>query len=346
MGWKLEAFRRYALRVIKIVIMNKSDVARSYRTKHKDYPTLKLARIMYNENDLLFADVEDARSILRYIEGKKGSAQRKKVEKTEFYKEEARPYNPYNLPNTEAEPYEHFIMPYHERVLILNDIHLPYHDIDALTAAFNYGKTKEPDAIFLNGDILDIHTLSYFEKDPKKKNFAYELDVFKNFMEILYNTFKCKIYYKFGNHEERYDKFLNEKAKELRGVEEFELENIIRKRADCEIIRDKRIVVINGLPYIHGHEFGRAVFSPVNAARGLFMQAKHSAVKGDCHTTSEHTEPNIFGKIMTTYSIGALCGLTPKWLPLNKWNHGVGLQFNDGDKYSLDNRRIYKGEVL
>ena len=155
------------------------------------------------------------------------------------------------------------------------------------------------------------------------------------------------IYFKFGNHEERYDRFLQQKAKELVGVEEFELANIIQKRADCTIIRDKRIVVINGLPYIHGHEFGRGVFSPDNAARGLFLQAKHSAVKGDCHTTSEHTEPDIFGKRMTTYSVGALCGLTPRWLPLNKWNNGCAMQFNEKkDIYSLDNRRIYEGKIL
>jgi hypothetical protein len=93
-----------------------------------------------------------------------------------------------------------------------------------------------------------------------------------------------KIYFKFGNHEERYEKFLFQKAKELVGVPEFELENIIKARAEgIEIIKDKRLVVMNGLPFVHGHEFGRRLFSPVNAARGLILQAKHSAVKGDCH---------------------------------------------------------------
>ena len=138
-----------------------------------------------------------------------------------------------------------------------------------------------------------------------------------------------------------------QKSKELVGVKEFELKNIIKKRADCEIITDNVTVVINNNPFVHGHEFGRTVFSPVNAARGLFMQAKHSAVKGDCHTTSEHTEPDIFGKIMTTYSVGCLCGLTPQWLPLNKWNHGVAAQDNKKDgTYSFINKKIYDGKVL
>ena len=50
--------------------MTKSEVARSYRdTYGMDMPSHKLARIMYAENNLLFKDVENARSFLRYIEG-------------------------------------------------------------------------------------------------------------------------------------------------------------------------------------------------------------------------------------------------------------------------------------
>lgn len=321
--------------------MTKTDLARKYRDDHgMEMPTLKLARIMYRENNLLFKDVDAARSCLRQIEGKQRSGYKITHPAPE------RPKNPYALPDSDAESFVPYLMPFYDRVLIMNDIHLPYQDNDALTAAMDYGVRNEPNAVFLNGDVLDIHQLSFFERDPQKKNFAKELDVFKQFMEVLQETFKVPIYFKFGNHEERYDRFLQQKAKELVGVDEFKLENIIAARADCTIIRDKRIVVINGLPYVHGHEFGRGVFSPVNAARGLFLQAKHSAVKADCHTTSEHTEPDIFGKIMTTYSIGALCGLTPRWLPLNKWNHGVAVQFNEKDGYSLNNRRIYKGKVL
>lgn len=328
--------------------MTNTDLARQYRLEHgTEMPNKKLARIMYNENKLNFTNEEAARTTLRYIEGKSGKKLRKFVEKTDFIKDGDRPKNPYNLPETEAESFIPFGMPYYKKVFVMNDIHLPYHDIAALSAAIEYGLHHKPDAIFLNGDVLDFHQLSFFQKDPRKKHFALELDIFKEFMDKLTKLFKCKIYFKFGNHEERYDSFLFQKAKELVGVDEFSLESIITKRADCEIIRDKRIVMINGLPYIHGHEYGRGAFSPVNAARGLFLQTKHSAVKGDCHTTSEHTEPDIMGKIMTTYSIGALCGLTPKWLPLNKWNHGCGMQFNSGSEtWSLDNKRIYKGKIL
>jgi predicted phosphodiesterase len=328
--------------------MTKVGIARKFRDKYgMGMPTLKLARIMYNECGVAFTNVEDARTSLRQIEGKAGSKkQNSRVIPT--HKTPERPRNPYSLPDSDEEHFEPFFIKGHKRGLIISDIHLPYQSNEAVTACFDFAKKQKPDFILINGDLLDFHGLSYFMKDPLKKRFSEELDMAKTFFQILEKTFKCKIYFKFGNHEERYDNFLYQKAHELKGVEEFELENIIQSRAKgITIIRNKRIVDINGLPIIHGHEFGRPFFSPVNAARGLFLQAKHSCVKGDCHTTSEHTEPNVYGKIMTTYSIGALCGLTPKWLPMNKWNHGFAMIDLDGrSKYQFRNYRIYKGEVL
>lgn len=319
------------------------DIARQYRDKHgMEMPTLKLARIMYNENKLIFNTVDHARSTLRGIEGKTNGCNKVTHPCPE------RPKNPYNLPDSDEESYEPYFIKGHKKGLVICDIHLPYQNNEALTACFDFAKKEKPDFILINGDLLDFHQLSYFQKDPRKKRFSEELDMAKKFFQILQKTFNCKIYFKFGNHEERYDNFLYQKAHELKGVEEFELENIINARAEgITIIKDKRIVDINGLPFIHGHEFGRSFFSPVNAARGLFLQAKHSCVKSDCHTSSEHTEPNIYGKIMTTYSIGALCGLTPKWLPLNKWNAGFATIELDGrTKYQFRNYRIYKGSVL
>jgi hypothetical protein len=46
--------------------MTKAGTARQYRDKHgMGMPTLKLSRIMYNENNLLFKNVEECRMYLR-----------------------------------------------------------------------------------------------------------------------------------------------------------------------------------------------------------------------------------------------------------------------------------------
>ena len=328
--------------------MTKSEVARSYRDSYgMDMPSHKLARIMYAENNLLFKDVENARSFLRYIEGKFGKKQQSKINKTEYYMKEKRPINPYKFPDSDEANFTPYKIKGHKRILILSDIHVPYHSIEALTAAFNFAKKEKPDAILLNGDTIDCHRLSRFVKDPKKRNFALELDTFKELFAIIKKTFNCKIYFKVGNHEERYEHFLMEKASELAGIEEFEFANILKARAEgIEIIDNKRPMQIGHLWGIHGHEYVGGISAPVNPARGLFLRSKVSCFQGHNHQTSEHTEPTLAGKMVTTFSIGCLSELHPQYMPLNKWNHGFAIVDMAGDEFEFRNKRIFKGKVL
>ena len=327
----------------------KKDTAAKYRDKYgADMPTLKLARIMYKENSKLFKDLEDARSALRYIEGKKGIANKKRLTNTNYVIDEERPRNPYNLPKSEEVSFEPFRITGHKRIGILSDIHLPYHNVEALTAAITYLKKQKIDALLLNGDVIDCYRLSRFMKDPRKRDFKYELDTFKALFEVLEKQLKCKIYFKLGNHEVRYEHFLFEKAKELVGIEEFEFENIIKARArGIEMIGDKTVMKLNSLNGIHGHEYIGGISVPVNVARGLYLRGKVSAFQGHNHASSSHTETDMNGKIVTTWSIGCLCELHPNYMPLNKWNHGfafVDLDQN-GNDFLFHNKTIYNGIV-
>lgn len=313
-------------------------------------PTLKLARIVFAENKLMFKDVEDARKALRGIERKTGDKKQGnwyRATAPQEYLENHRPRNPYKLPESEERVYEPYIVP-GKRVLILSDVHIPYHSIEALTAAFDFAKREEIDTIVLNGDTLDFHGLSRFVKDPKARSVAHELAAFKEFMAALRTLFpKSHIIYKMGNHCERYDLFLIQKAHEIIGVDEFDFRNIIKARAEgIEVVGDKRILKLGALNLVHGHEFGGSIFSPVNIARGLFLRGKVSAMQGHNHQTSEHTESNMNGELTTTYSVGCLCELHPAYLPINKWNHGFAIVEIDDQAFHVRNYRIHKGEVL
>jgi predicted phosphodiesterase len=323
--------------------MSKVNIARDYREKYGwDMPTLKLARIIYNDNPLSFSSVDHARTSLRSIENKLG----KKNNIITTKEMPTRPFNPYNLPESDEAIYQPYDLKA-KRLLVLSDIHIPYHNIESLTCAFDFAKGEKPDAILLNGDTLDFFGLSRFSKDPKARSFAHELKTFKEFMDILKKTFNAKIYFKIGNHEERYFHFLWMKAHEIVGVEEFELENIIKSRAEgIEIIKDKRIIKAGDLNIIHGHEFGGSVFSPVNIARGLFLKGKVSAMQGHNHCSSEHSESNMNGELTTTWSVGCLCELHPAYLPINKWNHGFAIVDIDGQNFEVRNKRIHKGKIL
>lgn len=315
----------------------------------KRTPTLKLARMLYAANSLLFKDVEQARLSIRKATGKAGDAYRTKMGHKELFITDLAPKNPYNLPKSDETIYEPHVLK-GERIGGLFDIHVPYHNIPALTGAIGWLKTKEPDTIFIGGDGIDCHQLSRFVKDPKKRSFAFELDTLGELIYAIRTEFpNARIEYKEGNHEERYNAFLYQKAGELHGVPEFTLEALIKKRCgdDIVFIGNKRIVKAGDLNIIHGHEFFGGGFSPVNIARGLFLKAKVSCMQGHNHQTSEHTETDMNGKITTTWSVGCLSELHPDYMPLNKWNHGFAfIEVEKSGDFQVHNKRIHKGEVL
>jgi predicted phosphodiesterase len=327
--------------------MKKIDVAIEYRKKYgMKMPTLTLARIMYNENIELFKSVDSARSALRYIEGKVGNAQKKYLSNKDFIMNEERPKNPWKLPESDEAKYEPYILKA-KKLAVLSDIHVPYHSISALECALDKIYEEKPDAILLNGDTVDFYGLSRFQKDPRKRSVAYELQALNEFLDIL-KQFEAKIIYKLGNHDERYEHYLQHKAPELLGIQEFEFKNLLKAgERKMDVVGEKRIIKANKLNIIHGHEYP-SVFSPVNIARGLYMKGKVSAMQGHNHQTSEHTETDMNGKSVTAWSLGCLSELNPAYMPLNKWNHGfaiVDLSDNRED-FHVNNYRIHKGKIL
>lgn len=320
-----------------------TELAKKYRIEYgNEMPTSKLARIMYNENKLSFRDLDAARYCLRSIDGKTGKHAKYKTVDTR-----PRSLNPYALPESDEESYEPYILKGYKRIAIFSDIHIPYQSNEAITAALDYCKKEKPDLLLLNGDTLDAFQLSRFGKDPRKRSFAQELEAMKSMIDVFKKTLKCKIIFKKGNHSERYEHFLFQKAHELVGVKEFDLENIIKSRAEgIDVVGDKRIIKAGGLNIIHGHEFSQGFFSPVNVARGLFLRGKTSALQGHNHQVSEHTESDMNGRIVTTWSTGCLCGLHPQYAPINKWSHGFAIVDVSGEDFDVRNKRIYKGKIL
>lgn len=331
--------------------MKHSDIAREYRSKYPDMPTLKLARIMYSDNNLVFKDVEHARNRLRYIEGKLGPEHRKIVQNSKFYMKESRPKNPYNLPESHQEKREAFILPKGcDNILLLSDIHIPYHDIDAVSLALEYGQKEKINTIFINGDLIDNHQVSKFESNPKKRSVKQEFDATKAFLVALRLAFPdAHIYWLKGNHCIRWEKFLMMKVREIWDDPYFTLEERLRLNEERIImIDDKTLVKAGKLSITHGHHVFKGVFSPVNPARGAFLRAKQSVIVGHLHRSSYHPEVDLDGKVIGCWSTGCLCELKPDYSPLvSNSQHGFAhiLVEGSGD-FTVKNYQIINGRIL
>jgi predicted phosphodiesterase len=229
----------------------------------------------------------------------------------------------YNWPESFEQSYEHYHLPKHlKNVLVLADVHIPYHNIAALNEAIEYGIIKKIDAILLNGDILDCYMLSKFNPDPRNRNFGEEIIAFQEFIKILKDTFNVPIYYKNANHEERFEKIMLTRCVEFLGIPHFEFENVLGcKEMGIEVIKDQRIIYVGRLAVLHGHEMGMKAIN-VNPARTLFLKTHVSSLCSHLHRTSSHTEPSLHEDI-TCWSTGHLGDSHPKYARINKWNHGI-----------------------
>jgi len=331
-------------------LAKKIDIAIEYRKKYPDYPTLKLARIMYAENNLSFKDVEHCRSSLRTIEGKSGKRNLKWLQNKDFVMKESRPLNPYNLPQSYEEQREPYILPVcSDNILLISDLHIPYHNIPAVTIALNYGKKEKVNTIFINGDLIDMHQVSKFESDPKKRSIKQEFDATKEFLVQLRKAFpKVSIYWLKGNHCIRWEKFLYSKVREIWDDDYFFLEERLQLNSvGVKILDDKVLVKAGKLSITHGHHIFKGAFTPVNPSRGAFLRAKQSLIVGHLHRPSHHPETDLDGKIISCWSTGCLCELRADYSPLvGNTMHGFAhIQIaKDGD-YTVKNYSIIKGKL-
>lgn len=308
----------------------------------KDFPTatnLGLARKMFNENKLVFNSIEHARTAIRMYRGVNGKMNRKYMKDSIVERKYIQP--------SDSEDWTPFIIPKSvSNLLILSDIHFPFHDVVAINTALDYAKGKGINGILINGDLFDFYKGSRFEQDPRKRGMSEEIEMGKEFLVGLKKEFNCPVYLRYGNHDERYDKYIMLKAPELFNMDGIMLEDRLIDTG-VTIIKDKRIVKHGHLDTLHGHEFFGAPSQAVNPARGVFMKTLESCLIGHLHKTSSHTEMSLQGRMITTNSVGCLCYLSPEYARLNKWNHGFAInELTEGSNYITHNKRIFRNKVF
>ena len=302
------------------------------------FPTRTLARYILAEYGPYFdGDLEKIRHCIRYYTGKEGKANLETVgknivrrDKTEMPLTWRNVRRPYDLPKG--------------KWLVLADIHVPYHEPIAIEAAVEYGKQQGITGVLLNGDIQDCASVSHWPV-TRKRNFDKELVIFQQFLDWLCEELPVPMVYKPGNHEYWLPRYYASKAPELIGVPLLAMESVLNLEArNIEFIEYKQIVNAGGLPILHGDELRFS--SPVNPARGLFLKTHSWAMCSHFHQTAENSSRDINGKLLTTWSTGCLCDLSPDYSPYSNWNWGFAIVDVTKDGFVVNNKRILpSGEV-
>lgn len=209
----------------------KSELIKGYLKRFPKTPQLTLAKKIYKENNQIFSGLEDARATIRYWCGKTGKANRDRLSNREFLKQEKQPENPFSfIPEAYNDDPKTWKLPKNfKRVLLISDIHIPYHEPEAIKHTLKYAKSEGVDCVYINGDLLDFHDLSFHEKDARKRpTIAQELEMDRTFLKGLKDYLGVPVYFKPANHEHRLERYLRIKAVELLDCDEFKLDILLR----------------------------------------------------------------------------------------------------------------------
>lgn len=335
--------------------MNKEIVLKYLENIEGDFANRTLARKIVQENPEHYPnqsnkEIETVRATIRTVRGANGK-QYRHLAMNEYIREEMKPsdYMKQFMQQGEKVAKDVWKLPsQYKKVLLIGDLHMPYHFLPAIEVAIDYGISQNVDCIYLNGDIIDFYKVSRWTKDPKRRNVQDELDIVYSFLDGL-SGLGLDIFYKMGNHEDRWDRYLLENAPELYPMNSLKLPKVLRlDEFDIEMIESRQRALFGSLNVIHGHEFGQSFFNPVNPARGLFLRAKTSTIAGHNHQTSSHHENNLNGKQTACFSMGCLCDLEPEYQPyaFTKWNHGFAIVEVDENDFAVANKRIVNGRVV
>ena len=242
-----------------------------------------------------------------------------------------------------------------KKTLILSDVHIPYQDDKAISAAFNYARKYQPDNIVLNGDVMDFYGLSTFDKSPDRKDtVAGEIMKGRKWLSGLRRRFsKANIYFLQGNHENRLQKYLWRNP-ELHGLDSLELKNLLRfkhlkikeTKVDAEYwgkdtghLKIGDAIIMHGDSRLNGSSSSK--YSGYSA-KNTMMGIQQSVVMGHIHRLAHIKHRTPYG-YMTGVEAGCLC-----IIPGNaNWQQGFAtFETYKGKNYNYKIHHIQDGKLI
>lgn len=320
------------------------------------YPSNTLAGLVMQGLPGLYATQEHARSAVRYLRGLNGARDRAKLSRAEGRRvPDPTPVWPMPDPVTDDSKQWRPVRLNPTRALVISDLQIPYHAPAVVTKVLRYAKDRRADHVILLGDVIDFYAISDFERDPSLRSVNEEVQTTRSFFEHLRDTLpKAHVYMLPGNHEERLPRFVWRHVPELatlmgrNGDLALSLESVLDTRSYGIQVTPERTPILLGehLHLFHGHEFKLMMTQPRNPAQWLFQRTLANSMCGDKHKTDSSVN-NGADRSFSTYVLGCLCGLHPRFCRVNQWNHGFAIvEFDRRGVWSVENRKVINGAIV
>jgi len=328
------------------------EKVKAYCQEYKGTSTNALANMIFKKHKNIVESVENVRSLVRYYRSALGKRNRISNERRnpDVPKHVPVDYDKlYPVPDSLSVPRNRWQLPKSiKRVLLIGDLHSPFHDKKAIQATYHHAKKSKAQAVFINGDLIDFHVLSFHEKDPDRRiPLSEELEITRELLANMRKVFKgIPIYYIPGNHERRMERYLANKAADLLGVEEFRLDVLLRLgELGIEYIPYRSKVYFGKLLVDHGDRMIGT--GGVNPARNARLKYKRSVVVNHFHKLTVDSGKVYDGEVLTCWSNGCLCELEPGYMEINEHVHGFCYVdiIDDKGGFSVDQKQIINGKI-
>ena len=235
-----------------------------------------------------------------------------------------------------------------ETALVFNDLHFRFQDNKAIELCLKAGDALDPDYIFINGDLIDNWEISKFHKSSKMRSKAAlskELEDARKFLTKLRARFpEAVIYFLGGNHEYRWDVFIESHAKELIGLRGLSLEEqldlgkldikwVYRGLKESSFLWGKLLI---------GH-FDRVSKHSSMTAKLLVEDKGISLIQAHCHRGGMFYK-RIYDRMLVGVENFCLCDLDPPYIDRPNWGHGFSVVYKckNSDLFSVSPHPIIK----
>ena len=215
-------------------------------------------------------------------------------------------------------------------VLSINDLHIPFHDEDAIKVAFKFAKYIDPKIIVLH-EWLDWYPISRFDKDPGRiDDLQKDLKIMHKYLNDLRKLLpETRMVMVKSNHDARLEKYKRTHAIPFHCLEALEIEGLF-KLAEYNI-QYRNDFTFQGVLCKHGNIVRK--YSAYTAKAELVDEGV-SGMSGHTHRLGMHFETNRGGKYVWM-ECGCLCDPAPEYIiGVANWQTGLGmLAFKPNSKH-------------
>lgn len=214
-----------------------------------------------------------------------------------------------------------------EITVSLSDMHIPFHDPDAISCAFGFVRDIRPNRLILNGDIPDFYQLSRFLKSPRRiLSMQDDIDQTNVILDDLDAVLpdECEKDWILGNHEDRLRRWRwdNPETSTVHGTSFEEMFHTAERGYAIHAPKGRSASTKIGVVEV-GH-FNKALKYSGATEHALVEERGCSIVQGHSHRMGVYyTRKGGSGIQLVGVGNGCLCDLHPEYVNEPNWHHGL-----------------------